>query len=199
MPDERGFTLVEMLVAATLFALVMMLATEGLRAGLAGWHAAGRRAASEAAVADAQRFVRRMLAGAWPDAVRRDDGALAVAFEGEPSRLRLLAMVPPGAGMFSAVELRLDEGTLVAVVAAVDPASRRPFEALAAGRTTVLLDGIAAGRFAYDGADGRWLDRWSGRNSLPRLTRLRLAFSDGDPRVWPELWAASPMVGAVEF
>lgn len=199
MSDERGFTLVEMLVAATLFALVMMLATEGLRAGLAAWHAAGRRAASDAAVADAQRFIRRILAEAWPDAVRQDDGALAVAFEGEPTRLRLLAMVPPGAGVFSAVELRLEGGALVAVVAAVDPASRRPFEALAMGRTTVLLDGIAAGGFAYDDADGRSLDRWSGRNRLPRLARLRLAFADGDPRVWPELWVASPMVGVVDF
>ncbi|MEW5726269.1 MAG: prepilin-type N-terminal cleavage/methylation domain-containing protein [Pseudomonadota bacterium] len=199
MSDERGFTLVEMLVAAVLFAQVMMLATEGLRSALAGWRAAERRAAHDARVADAQRVVRRLVSEAWPDLVRGTDGHLELAFDGGPARLRLLAMVPPGAGMMSAVELRLDGGALVAVVAAVDPASRQPFEALDDGRAEVLVDGLAGGGFSYGGDDGRWSDSWRGRTELPRLTRLRLSFPAGDRRVWPELAVASPAESMVDL
>lgn len=199
MSDERGFTLVEMLVAATLFGLVMALATEGLRTALAGWRAAELRTGAHADVAAAQMAVGRLLAEAWPMVVRTESGELRLAFDGDAARVRLVAAVPPGSGRFSAVELRLDGGALVAVIAPIDPSSRTPFAALEQGTATVLLDGIAGGAFVYRDAGGRAASLWSDHRALPRLIRLRVAFPSGDARRWPELAVSSPAESPVTF
>jgi general secretion pathway protein J len=196
---SSGFTLLEVLVAAALFALVMLLAGGATSMALKGWREAGARAEQSRRLAAAHLLVRRLVSEAWPAA----DGK-RIAFAGEPDRLRLVSLGPMGTGRQTAFELRLAGGALEAVSAALDPAERLPFAALARGRSTVLLDRLAGGRFSYYGTlqPGRpplWHDVWADPVSLPLLVRLRLDFPSGDGRRWPEMVAAPKMESPVTF
>lgn len=202
MTDEGGFALVEMLVAAALFALVMVLAVQGTRLALGGWRAVERHGNAQAEMMAAHHALRRMIAETEPVLVVRPDGGFEIAFDGGSGAVRLMAAVPVGAGRLSAVEIRIDDGLLIAETSLVDPASRRPLKALEAGVPNVLLRGVTGGGFAYWGADQpgakpRWHETWAGRNGLPQAIRLVLELDRG--REWPELVAAPLMEAPVDF
>lgn len=200
---ESGFTLIEVLVAAVVFALVMLLAGEGMRLALSGWQAARLQSEDSAELIAVQRLLFRLLAEPWP-AVVPGGGGLALAFDARPTRLRLVALLPTDGGRQAAVELRVENGALVLVHAPLDPGSRTPFAALATGRRLVLVEGIRGGGFAYwgevrKGAGAAWHSTWSDPHALPRLVRLRLSFAPTDRRRWPDLVAAPKVVTPVTF
>jgi general secretion pathway protein J len=199
MSNERGFTLLEVLVAAALFGLVMLMAGEGMRAALSGWRVTQDRTGSDGEISDAQAVVRRLLTEAWPSVVRDRDGVVRLAFHGEERVMRLIAAVPPGSGMLSAIELRLAGNSLVVRTAPIDPRSRTPFDALADAPATVLVEGFKQASFAYWDGTADWRSRWRELRSLPVLVRLRLSFRDDDARTWPELLAAPQAETPVVF
>ena len=56
----------------------------------------------------------------------------------------------------------------------------------------VLLHGVKSVELAYWGAsptdpEPAWHAAWSRMQNPPELVRVRLAFADGDRRIWPEL------------
>lgn len=201
---EAGFTLLEALVAAALFALLMLLAGQGVSLTLDRWREVGERASAERRVAVAHALVRRLVAEAWPLVLRDREGRLSVAFSGESHRLRLVALAPLGSGMQTAFELHLAGNRLEVVRSALDPALKAPFLALEQGTATVLLEGVAGGSFAYFGSDRpgvppAWHSAWTGETGPPLLVRIHLSFPANDPRLWPDLLAAPKAEPPVAF
>ncbi|MGE5506302.1 MAG: type II secretion system protein J [Actinomycetota bacterium] len=192
MSRDTGFTLLEVLVAAALFALVMILAGQGTALVMRGWRDGAAEAARAGEVVAAQRLVRRLVESARPARLAGGEPA----FFGGPKRLRLVA-VPMG-GTATAVELRLTASGLEAWSAALDPGDPDPARPPAGGE--VLVAGINGGAFTYWGAAQpglapAWHDRWTDGTRPPLLVRLQLHFPAGDRRRWPDLVAA-PMVQA---
>ena len=190
MADESGFTLVEVLVAAMLLALIAMLSGQGLALAGKAWGSVRDHATGDDEVAVAQSLVRRMIVQSRPEMFYQDDGRLARSFAGGADTLRLVADMPPGSARSSALEFRVENGGLAMVLAPITPAESQPLHALAFGKRFVLVSGVASARFAYWGPDGAWLDSWSDFQHPPLLVRLRLTFPPGDPREWPDLVAA---------
>lgn len=197
---ERGFTLLELLIALTLFGLLMTVLLGGLRLGTRVWEASGERLEEQGEILTLQGFLRQRLEEAWPveEAYRSDEAE--PLFDGEADRLRLVSSMPAslGEGLFL-IELSLlrtdrggsDRDLLLRwrpwpATQTVEPGER------------VLLADVAGMAIAYFGSDGRerpggWHDRWQYRDDLPELVRITFTFPDGDPRNFPPL-LVSPMV-----
>jgi general secretion pathway protein J len=182
---EAGFTLVEVLVALALLALVMAAATGAFRLTGAAVEAAGRRSEVAGEVALMRDVIRRQVARALPltGPVDPETGAARSLFQGTGTTLSFVVAEPPGPG-----------GGLVRVAFTVEPGTggRRRLtwhrSPLAGGpdHTATVAEGPFDLAFAYLGSDG-WTARWQDAAAPPRLVRLSIAVAGV---AQPELLAA---------
>ncbi len=178
---ERGFTLVELLVALMLLGMISLMVVGGLRFGSRTWERTVGGSESLNAVVDTQRFLRARLSEAEQQAGGKSDHLF---FESP-------WMSALGAGAVYRFELRLtDEGALLLSWA---PAFEEdPAEELVGDRE--LLTDVEAFEVRYFGVpDGEqeaaWLDVWDFSDRRPALVRIDLR--SRDPRVaWPQLIVA---------
>jgi general secretion pathway protein J len=188
--QERGFTLLEMLVALVVFGLVMAGLAQALHFGLTALSAERRATAEPETIADVDAALRRLVEQARP-----------VGFLGRPDGIAFVTVVPLGAMAGGTGKDRLAD---VAIALAPDHRLVMRFTAHPPGirltpqpapREETLLDGITALRASYlspvDGGAPAWSDQWAG-SGLPLLVRIHIAFADG--RNWPDLVAA-PIMG----
>lgn len=194
MIGERGFSLLEMLVAMTLLGLIGTLAANGIRFGTQSWERAQQ--VSDRMLEDQalRRFLRAQIGAAR--AVRAADGSRTppVVFDGGSQSLTILAPIraalgPPGL-------------QLIRIGLVTDPGGN---EGLALGWTSASGQGLAGGspaapsleplgrdttglslRYFGPNPEGEvtWQPLWAGRAMLPQLVELTLIGSDG-PRGAP--------------
>jgi hypothetical protein len=182
-----------------LFGLLSALAFGGIRFAAASWGHAERRRLDTADMTAVANLLRAAIEDAYPAFAGRDAGDPSVAFEGGPDSLALVTALPaaveagvlarerfflaPGAdgrpALFMSWRLDLpgpDENS--------QPPEHRALLLAPAG-------GLALGYYGTvsPGQAPAWADRWSGRDRLPELVRVRIARPPGsDP--WPDLVAA---------
>src|SRR5262249_32749280 len=106
---ERGFTLLEMLVALAVLGLLVVGLARGVRTGLTFWDAQARRVADTGGLDAAARTLRQMLTAA---AVRRRVGKTdaapgAIGLTGERDRLSFVGTLPTGLGTSETAEMTL--------------------------------------------------------------------------------------------
>jgi prepilin-type N-terminal cleavage/methylation domain-containing protein len=171
MSGQRGFSLIEVLVALALTTLVAAVLFVGIGLGFK----AVARIEDSAGTLDTRRHVetvlRRQLATAYPAF-----GSLTTAptFVGAPSAMTFLALESlDGPGLYRIWLVHETDGTLVLAR-----------QALAGGgiERAVLARGVVGLHFAYFGAPTRaaertWHDRWEGSRGLPELVGIRLALA----------------------
>ena len=194
MNRQAGFTLIELIVALAVLALVTGLVGAALSLGTRGLDRADRVQARLAAIGPAQAFVRNRLETALPRVWPTDRGE--IAFDGTAERIDFVAALPPhlAVGGDHALRLELAAGEL--------RASWQPLSGGGAGFADVLadraphpLDGLgASARFAFfgparPGEPPSWQSAWQGRDRLPALIRLTAPGAG-----WPDLVVA-PRVG----
>lgn len=92
MSRNRGFTLIEMLIALVLTGLLAVVITAGLNIGVRSWQALDRFQERDSAYYLAQYTVRRLLADMRPQRIRDQDGVNQAAFYG---REKVMAFVAP--------------------------------------------------------------------------------------------------------
>ena len=194
--DARGFTLLEIVLAVSILAVVVLLATASLRIGLRAWEAGQRRVSLQQENRALVELITEVLAGALPYQGRiGQNPERIVLFEGEPDEVRFVTSAPPlaldaPAAPFHAVVLgRKGEGALRLVERLVP--AEEPF---AAGPEHVLSRSIARFNLTYRDEDGVWQDRWDGREAggLPTAVRFELAVT-GMARTAPPIVVALPM------
>lgn len=186
MRIANGFTLLELLVAVTVLALLSAVLGGGVRFGLAAWQAGERRADRIETPAAVHALLRRQIESAYPLTRRR--GEPVVTFEGTRDRLRFITTLPARLGVpgLADVTLYREGGTLRL---AWQPLGERE----AAARSATLMDGVEGIAIAYYGGPARtaspdWRDDWTEAGFLPALVRVTLRLSGGRP--WPDLVAA---------
>lgn len=197
-----GFTLLELVVALAVLALLMLLLTGGVRSSLDLLDRAATRSEAIEDLPLAHQALRRILAGAMPVTLPppANDEPAQIRFAGDASWLELVGHLPePAGGGTWRIALATHDGDAGrALVLRWIPLDAT--EGSSPGGEAVLLEHIAGLRLAYLGDDGpglapAWADSWRDRRRLPRLVRVEVSFPIGDDRLWPPLVVA-PMVDA---
>jgi general secretion pathway protein J len=193
---ERGFTLVEMLVAMTILGLISLSLLGSLRFGATAWQRSNGQGGSIEQTELAESVLRRALVSAYPFLSGTDPTDPHILFEGTASQIIFLAPAPEalgGAGLARfTVAVEPTESGMRLTIAAVPELALADSATLSPG---VLVEGLERAEFGYYGADEpgsdpTWHDSWSGRLSLPGMIRIRASFLPGDARHWAELTVA---------
>ena len=195
-PDARGFTLIEIILAVSTLAVVVLLATAALRVGLRAWESGQRRVDLQQESRALVELISDALAGAHPYQGRLGlSRERVVLFEGEPDEVRFVTNAAPltldaPAVPFHAVVLgRKGENTLRLVERLVP--TDEPFTP---GSERVLSRSVTRFTLAYRDESGAWQERWNARDvgGLPTAVRLELAVG-GLSRAMPALVVALPL------
>lgn len=191
-----GFTLLELLVALGLLAMILAAAFGGLRFGAKSWEAGNVRAETAGEFRTTYRVLRQLLASSRP-LTFADESEPEYVFEGRTDALRFVAPVPVGAGEAGAYAIALfttrDRGGTDLHLGwrrfdgdEEDMGDTEPDDDI------VLVRGARGIRLAYFGADGNarqpsWADRWEDPDRLPRLVRLTVDKPGPGGVPWPGL------------
>ncbi len=186
--QEAGFTLLEILVALVVLAVLLLGLRQGVAVGVSASEAQARLVAGREDLDTVARALRRLVEHMDPgtelEPVHLDAGPHALAFPTELPAGTVLqqpsidaALLVTGAGQ---LVLRWTPRRHAVRLAPPSPP-----------RETNLLRGVAGLDIAYwrPSSGGAWVSEWPGPG-LPALVRLRVTFPRGDRRHWPDIVAA---------
>jgi prepilin-type N-terminal cleavage/methylation domain-containing protein len=206
---DAGFTLVEVVMALTIVATLLVITFAGLRVGLAAWQRGDERAQSLERARSVVQIITKTLGAAYPyqaAAMGREPARLL--FEGAPDRVAFVTAAPPFPGpdpvAFTAVSLGMSGSSAsgLALTQKVLP-NDKPFDP---SLVPTLVDASVAGlRFRYlkdtkgdylKDTKGEWSDRWDAteEKALPLAIEVTLTILHaGRPAEQPPLLVSIPV------
>ncbi|HVI58892.1 MAG TPA: prepilin-type N-terminal cleavage/methylation domain-containing protein [Luteimonas sp.] len=200
---QRGFTLLEILLATALLAAGLALAFATLRAATATAQRGEALSQRSERVRAVEGFLRRRIASALPVgfATKPDTGE-QIRFIGEPERMRFVADLPDylgrGGPHLHDVQLLGDGDRARLAVSFTMVAGAQPQPERRPRPPETLAREIAQVRFRYRGLDadhqlGEWQDAWEAQAQLPLQVSIEILDADGTR--WPTLVVALPQAG----
>jgi general secretion pathway protein J len=208
--EHQGFTLIEMMVALALVALMSVAMLQAYRFSQRAMAQTTRIDAAARDIAGAQRLLRRLIEQAYPFEVSQAEGSAQTArgLTGDATHLDVSAPAPAMSGAlgFYRYAIALSDTERAGQFEVSWTFDRNgPSKATEALNThrEALLDGVQSISIAYleliEHGNGQiepnWRDSWVHKGALPALVRVRITFAPGDPRHWPELVIA-PRISA---
>jgi len=196
-PQSQGFTLVELLVALTLFSLILVMIFSALHATSRSWQIGEKKITAN----DEQRlelaFIRKHLSQAIP-LIRIDGRENRILFKGESEAVHFISRLPAhrgGGGLYlvSLVVSELDFGKGLSFKYQPVGPDIDAFDLLDSDKikTVELIAGIETIEFSYFGRetlddDPHWHGRCDIKDRLPELITLQITDTESG-RYWPEL------------
>jgi general secretion pathway protein J len=176
---EAGMTLLEVVLALTVLAVVVVLLSGGVRVAVRAWEAGERQVAAQQETRVVVEIVAEALASALPLRGRVGESPERVLlFEGEPEALRFVTTaaplgLEPADAPFHAVTLARGSAERLVMGEKLLPAT----EPFTGGVETTLARAVSSLRLAYRDGEGTWRDRWDARaeGGLPTAVRVELA------------------------
>ena len=195
-----GFTLIEMLMAVTLLALLITLAVSTLRTAVRATRSGEALIQRTDRMRTAQEFLRRQLSHAMPLPFERlEDVGENRIFMAERDTLRFVAPMPgflarggPHVQWLSFTRSR-DRGLQLtfdhAQLNGYDPDNPK---GKSKREPVVLMDGISEGRFEFRSLDengelDEWSSSWDDPQRMPLMVRVKLEFERDSQQRWPML------------
>lgn len=164
--NNHGFTLIELIVALAIMAMVTTVAFAGLRIGLNAWERGTKAAERINRRSSVERLIARQLPLAMPTGV----------FQGTRDRLEFVAdySLADGPGDFRKVDYVADHGRFLY---ADKPIAEYVQGESKAAPTTVLAE-LKQISFEFLGADSQkkpaWVEEWKAEDGVPRAMRIHL-------------------------
>lgn len=177
----RGFTLVEVVIALTIVATLLVIMFSGLRVGLAAWQRGDERAQALERTRSITHVVTRTLGAAYPyEAAGTRNERPRLLFEGEPGRVAFVTTAPP----FPAADPVAFTAVILAQTASPAPGlavtqqalpNEKPFDA--ALTPVVVAGAVTDVRFRYlKASSGEWTERWDAarEKALPQAVEVTM-------------------------
>jgi general secretion pathway protein J len=195
-PRESGFTLVELIVAMMLLALMSSLLYGTLSLSARSWDRGEAMAARAADMRLAEEFLRQSLTAQHPLRLHKAVDQ-PLYFQGGRDTLAFAGVLPGRAGggiYYFRLAITPNGDTQRLTVSRVIPDSASTsLPGFDGAEQSVLADGIAEVRFGYFGRDAdsnaanapTWRDRWDDPQLLPLIIRIDVIPAKGAP--WPSL------------
>jgi prepilin-type N-terminal cleavage/methylation domain-containing protein len=188
MRNQRGYSLVELLVVLALMGLIAVAMSGGIRFGTRVWERTGAQVETQEQMQGAQALLRAVLSRTAP---RLFDPVLAAqeTFAGSPNQMSFIATMPPALGGSGLARFTLqaspsDDGVALQIAWTPERGERTE-------RRQVLLRGARAISFAYakvePGSGPQWSESWASDLGMPALVRIRADFAQSATHHWPEL------------
>jgi general secretion pathway protein J len=188
---QRGFTLIELIVAMVLLGTMMLLLYSGLTFSLRGWDAGDQNGRRTADRRIGENFLRRELSELFP--MRwKEPTVVKFAFEGDKDHLKFVSSRPAGItqGGLSLVGLQVQEEARgsrkksLVMRRAMPDDEAKSFAPLDAAEPFVLISGVDSVGFEYFGAENdftppQWTDTWKWDARVPEMVRLHIRTDDG--------------------
>jgi len=198
MIRHRGFTLIEVLLAVALVAIIMAMAYGGFRASVRATRSGEAVIEETNRLRVVQQFVRRQLMQTRSLIIEQPEEDEPVRFQGDGDFVRFVAPMP---GYLSyggpyVQQLSLERGSdgleLVYYYAMLNGYEPGALEATTDG--IVLMDGLSDGEFIYldvdeQGNETFWTDFWEDVERLPLAVGLIVDMDSQRGLVWPDLVA----------
>ncbi|MFC5580670.1 prepilin-type N-terminal cleavage/methylation domain-containing protein [Rhodanobacter terrae] len=194
MKRTAGFTLLEVLAALVLLALLLVGVYSGIRTATHSVRSGTAAIERLDQIRSAQQFLRRELAQSLTQPIGHTDQGEPVYFVGTAHEMRYVAPLPGYLGKLGPQLQRLQlvddghDGLRLELSLVLLPPDGKPPQPLS--EPQVLLDHIRDGSFNYRGIDGQghavpWTPAWADGRLLPQLVRISLRSQDGVD--WPQL------------
>lgn len=194
--SEAGFSMIEMLVAMTLFGFLSIMLIGGLHLGTRVMETGAKRIDQTARTSSGYEFLRREIAQAQPLPRLGEANNAAIEFDGTSDSMTFITLASPlrAAGGYQQLALHPMNGSLVA--------TWRPYVRVIgdtpAGERDSVLFGDVVVEFTYYGALANetapsWHREWRNQAKLPALIGIDMRHGDGRPS--PGLMIAPRIVG----
>jgi general secretion pathway protein J len=181
LPSAGGMTLLEVLIAITILAVIVVLLVTSLRVGVRAWEAGERRAASHQELRAMVELLTEALSTAVPYRGRLGEGLeRVVLFEGEADEVHWVTTAAPlvldaPVAPFHAVTLRHAGEEELRLVERLVP-NDEPFGETPA---VILSRAVTRLRVEYRDQEGLWQSRWDkSKNALPVAVRIELTIRE---------------------
>ena len=197
MSRESGFTLVEVLLALTLFAVIMTLALGGFRFSATAWRAGTGAVDASEEIHAIRRVLHDWVGAAVVHLDSNEAAAQVVAgFSGQDQSLSFDTYRPPypadGGRYHIQMELRADDIANTTLMLARVTMSDGVVTNNVAWETLAELPGVWRFSFLHKSEPGLWKSEWTSQGTLPNLVRLKPGALTSD---WPPFFV-TPVAGA---
>ena len=200
-PNQRGFTLLEMMIAFTLISLLFLALFSSFNTIGRGWDTAERKLLKTEDMRLISEFLRSQLSQTMVVRIQGDSGP-EYAFEGADYYVRYAAPLQPlqhNGGVYL-IELAVnidDKGRKLEMRYAPYRPEMNWDDALSGVEPVLVYGGLRSVRFEYFAADSinddpRWQPDWLDKPVYPLLLKMVLENEDGS--FWPELVIDLPQV-----
>jgi general secretion pathway protein J len=207
MNRARGFTLIEMLVALALVAMMSVAMLQAYRFSQRTLMQTTREDSAGRDIANAQRLLRRIVEQAYPFETAGSHSPVHQTYglvgDGNSMSLTAPASAHMGGIGFYRYTVGLTRSGALKVAWLVDRNGEPSQLGADTSQDEDILEGVQSMSVAYleliERSDGQvesnWRNDWMDRADLPALVRVRLGFAVGDRRRWPDLIVA-PRISA---
>ena len=201
----RGFTLIEVMLAISLVALIMAMAYGGFRTAVRASNSGEAIIEENNRLRVVQQFARRQLMQAQSLVIEEDFDGERIRFIGERDRVRFVAPMPGylSYGGSYVQQFSIERGAegyelvyYYAMLNGYEPGDIEHHDGI------VLLDNLARGEFHFLGMEHEtqevfWGDYWEMVDQLPLAVAIEIDLQRDRGQVWPDL-VAPVMVDAVQ-
>jgi prepilin-type N-terminal cleavage/methylation domain-containing protein len=189
---DGGFTLVETLIAITIFSLLSLLVVSTLQFGLQAWHRSDDISQRLDEFSHAEALLRQLIADARPQFISQPGGWGYIDFEGGPTSLRVIADPPASLDRAGPLVITLQaasEGDHTDLIISATAELSTDIDAPILTRRA-LLENVPQAAFSYfgtksSGETAQWHQEWVRQTKPPDLVRIALTSADGDR--WPTI------------